>query len=295
MPLPLHGGEGFWLWRWDLRPDVPLVLLAFGLLSTRGWLALRRRLAGRSLSLWRLASYWGGLLALALALLSPLDAYSEESFAVHMAAHMLLLGLGPVLLLLADPLPVALWGLPARLRDRVLALLKPQGLGFRLLQALTSIWVSWPLFVLTLWLWHYPPLFRAALAHDRLHDLEHLSFFLTALLFWWPVVGAAPRPATPYGLRLAHLALGLVQNTLLGSLIALANRAYYALGPSASLWDQRLGGLFMWLGMGMGLMTAIVLLFYRLLLREEQRASLHQSIRRGPLELEGLLYRGDHR
>jgi len=269
----LHGGEGFWLWRWDLRPDIPLVLVAFGLLYTRGWLTLRRRSAGaRSLSPWRLASYWGGLIILALALLSPLDAYSDESFAVHMAAHLLMLGLGPILLLLANPLPVALWGLPAPLRDRAVALLQPHRPAFKLLGTLTSVWVAWPLFVLTLWVWHYPPLFRMALEHDRLHDLEHISFFLTAILFWWPVVGAAPRPATPYGLRLAHLALGLVQNTLLGSLIALTNRAYYAIEPS--LWDQRLGGLFMWLGMGMGFMTAIVLLVYRLLAREERRAAL---------------------
>ncbi|PWU25585.1 MAG: hypothetical protein C5B48_00605 [Candidatus Rokuibacteriota bacterium] len=38
-----------------------------------------------------------------------------------------------------------------------------------------------------------PGLYQLALEHEVVHVVEHAAFFLTALLFWWPIVGAAPR------------------------------------------------------------------------------------------------------
>ena len=51
-------------------------------------------------------------------------------------------------------------------------------------------------------LWHVPALYDAALSSPAVHDLEHLTFFLTALLFWAHVLGDGPfraRLALPGG------------------------------------------------------------------------------------------------
>jgi len=36
-----------------------------------------------------------------------------------------------------------------------------------------------------MWAWHAPPLFDRALGHAGWHIAQHLSFLITALLFWW--------------------------------------------------------------------------------------------------------------
>ena len=51
-----------------------------------------------------------------LALLSPIDALGWFLFIFHMTQHELLMMVAAPLLLLAEPLPVFLWGIPQRLR-----------------------------------------------------------------------------------------------------------------------------------------------------------------------------------
>ena len=79
---------------WDLRPEVILLLGLLAVVYLRGWLRLRalpvaaaaqsqdqhRPLAAR----WRLATYWAGLLTLAVSLMSPIDVLSGQLFFMHM-------------------------------------------------------------------------------------------------------------------------------------------------------------------------------------------------------------------
>src|SRR5437763_17155837 len=96
---PLHASLSFWTWQWD-----PTVLL--GTLALAGGYAWLIRGRGR-VSAWPpLARVYfaGGLLALFLALESPIDVGGDKYlFSFHMLQHLLLAMVVPPLLLLGLP------------------------------------------------------------------------------------------------------------------------------------------------------------------------------------------------
>jgi putative membrane protein len=251
LPLSAWLDPRNWTWR------VPVVVVLSWLLA--GYAVGMMRLAARWPQGWRLAPRafaWGiGAAMLALALLSPLDDLGGLFFSWHMVQHLVLLYAAPVLLQ-GWPYPVFLWALPACLRVRVTALLRHGALGDRLLRWATRPVVAFATGILSLWLWHYPPLYDAVLTRRWLHDLEHLTFFLGALLYWWPLIGTPPatgRFRTDGG-RALYLILYGVQAGVLGALVTFWPSVLYHRYLAASgvpverlLADQAFGGLVMWL------------------------------------------------
>ncbi len=253
---------------WHARFDVLAILFIFGGAFTLGWGRLRSRnpLAAPA---WQLISYLAGVAMICLALLSPIDALSSILFTVHMTQHLILLMMAPLFLLLANPMAASLWGFPTKLRLTIARLLTRRSYFRRALWALTFMPVTWALYVIDLWAWHYPLLYQAALRNPRVHDLEHLLFFFTALLFWWPIVNPAPRlhKTRSYGYRIIYLVAATLQNTLLGMAIAIPERVlypFYALVPHpedfSPINDQALGGGIMWTSGHMYLIPILVLL-----------------------------------
>jgi putative membrane protein len=193
--------------------------------------------------------------ALGLALSDAVHAAGHTLFIAHMAQHLLLVSIAAPALLLADPFAVTLWGLPAPARRAAGRLLAPGRALRRALAFATRMTVTWPAYVLVLWLWHLPGPYEAALRSGLLHDLEHVLFFGTALLFWWPAlspaphVGRSPHPAA----RVAYLVLGALQSAALGILLSTRSQALYpAYAAAAPAWglsptdDQAWGGVLMW-------------------------------------------------
>jgi cytochrome c oxidase assembly factor CtaG len=217
-------------------------------------------------------AYLGGLGTIVLALLSPVETLAEISFTAHMIQHQLLQMVAAPLLLLAEPFPIVLWGLPRRARLGAGAWLLP-GSGTRAaLRLLTWMPVAGVLYTATLGGWHLPAAYGAALTHPWLHDLQHLTFFATAILFWWPVVNPAPRlrrlrSGLQYGLRIGYLIVATALTTLLGAVLALSERVLYpayAALPDLLGWspldDQAFGGGIMWSGAHMYLVAILLLL-----------------------------------
>ena len=102
---------------WEWRVEVLVVLVPLGLLYTIGWQRLRKRSTHvRFATKRRLVAYWSGWALLVTALMSPLDRLGGQLFFMHMIQHLLLIMVAPPLLLLANPLPFLLWGLPAAQR-----------------------------------------------------------------------------------------------------------------------------------------------------------------------------------
>ena len=102
--------------------------------------------------------------------------------------------------------------------------------------------MAWWLFVGTQWFWHQPPAYQWALENTWAHYAEHLMFFGTAILFWWPVIGAAPlRSALSYPARMLYVFLAWVPNSILGAGITLAPAVLYPyyLGPAQQLGLER--------------------------------------------------------
>ena len=145
------------------------------------------------------------------------------------------------------------------------------------------------LHALALWVWHAPGPFQAALQSRFLHDFEHASFFVTALLFWQSVIVAARSPATRIAAMLATLAT-LIHSGLLGALITLTRRPLYpAYGP-AHVWslspmeDQQLAGLVMWVPAGAIYLLAGLVLAARLIGFEEPAEPARAPARHQPHE-----------
>jgi putative membrane protein len=152
---------------WPFDPSVYAGLLA--LYFGHAWLARDRDLP-------RISSlYFGlGLLAIWLALETPIDTLSDEYLdSVHMLQHVLIGVVAPPLLLLGLNREMA--GVLVRLPG-VRAITEP--VPAQVLSAAVMIG------------WHLPPLYDATLYSGSLHVLEHLAFIAGGVLFWWPIVGA---------------------------------------------------------------------------------------------------------
>lgn len=273
---------------WHWRPEVVLVLVSFGSVYTAGWLRLRKR-SPHVVHKWQLVLYLGGLAAILLALISPIDALASALLSMHMVQHLLLLMIAPLLLLLANPLAAFLWGLPRRIRHTVGRLLTRSSLFRHGLWALTLMPVTWSVYVINLWAWHHPNLYQMALRNEWVHDLQHLLFFLTALFFWWPIVNPAPRlhGLISYGFRIVYLVAATLQNTLLGMAISLPERILYPFYETVSrlqnlspINDQALGGGIMWVSGHMYLIP-ILALVARMLKSEERTLGRGSSKRLG--------------
>lgn len=240
--------------QWTLDPWITLPLGTCATLYALGWWRVAGRdRAGRTgtvpgASRIRDASFYVlGWVALATALLSPLHWLGEHVFSYHMVEHEIVMVVAAPLFMLARPAGLMLWGLPRNWR-RPLALAFMARPAARAWHMLTRPWAATTLHGLAIWIWHWPALFDQALEHTALHRLQHFSFFMTALLFWWSVLRRAKG-----GLAVWHLFFTMVHTSVLGALIALAPRVAYHLQTAdapafglAPLEDQQLAGVIMW-------------------------------------------------
>lgn len=269
---------------WDFRLDTILVLGTATLLYVAGWWRLRRK--GQPIAtVWRLASYLGGILVLVLALMSALDTYQYYLFYMHMIQHLLLAMIAPPLLWLASPLPIGLWALQRDLRKSAALLLGGKSPVRKALTSVTPPFISWIVFMGVLWGWHDPNAYNAALRSNLIHDLEHVTFFGTAMLFWWHAINAAPRIHGPFPplKRMLYVLLAFFLNLGPSIAITFAERVIYThyldvprIAGISALQDQHIAGLIMWIPGGMMYGAAALLLIVRLLTPQNDRPTVRR-------------------
>ena len=274
---PLHH-----LWReWIFPPAMVLPLAAAAVLYGRGLRVLWTTHAGRGVRRWEAACFGCGWLAAVLALLSPLHALSERLFVAHMVQHELLMVVAAPLLVLGRPLVPSLWAFPAPTRQRVGALLRHRAVRYTS-RVLVQPLGAFALHGAAIWFWHIPRVFQATLENDLVHALQHVSFFATALLFWWTVVHAqGPRGsvrATGYGLAVLLLFATTLHTGALGALLTFSRTVWYpAYGSFGVRWglspleDQQLAGMLMWIPASAAYLAAALPLAVRWLRASEQR------------------------
>jgi putative membrane protein len=266
---PDHEALGFGevMRHWTLNGFVWLMLGAGASLYVAGVRRLWRHAGrGHGIGVGETAAYAAGIASLLVALVSPLDYLSDLSFFAHMSQHEILMLVSAPLIALGRPMIAAMWALPVGPR-RALARLSrtsPARAAWR--------FVSQPLIVLLLhgvvvWLWHARPLFEAAMRDEWVHGLQHFSFFVTAMLFWWALVfGRYGR--TGYGVAILFVFATTAHTSLLGALLTMGERVWYSVYDNRSprvgldaLDDQRLAGLVMWIpGGAVFLIAALSLL-----------------------------------
>jgi putative membrane protein len=229
-------------WNPDPLIVVPLVVVCYAYASgVHGvWRAAGR---GRGIRTWQALTFATGILACAIALVSPLDTLAETYFSAHMAQHLLLMSVAAPLLALGSPELALLWSLSRRMRVRV-------GQHVHLLRTrLMVLPVAFVLHSVALWAWHAPPLYEAALHSALLHALEHLSLLGTGVLFWSAAFSGLHRNTGRVGAAILYVFAFAAQCTGLGALITLSREPWY---PSyTSLDDQVLAGVLMWVPAGM--------------------------------------------
>lgn len=238
---------------WSLPVGLTLTIAATALLYLRGWLALRRTRPAQ-FTTDRLLAFLGGLACLWIAIASPLEALADELLSAHMIEHLILMSLVPPLVLLGLPVVPLLRGLPRAMRIGIAGpLLRMRPLR-RLAHQLVRPRFAWLLMNAAFLGWHLPAAYDFALEHELWHDVEHLCFLGTSLLFWaclirpWPMA----RRAQSWSILLYLIGADVV-NTGLSAFLAFCNRIvypYYALHAAEvgvqPLPDQVLGGVIMW-------------------------------------------------
>ena len=199
-----------------------------------GW--LRHRL----IPPWRVCSFFFGLLAIWIALVSPVAAMDSHTLTAHMIQHLLLMTFAPPLILLGEPLialgPVR-WPLP-----------KPLA---RLLSQPAFCWLA---AAAALVVWHVPAMFRLAMQSPAWHFVEQASFLVAGLLFWWPVIQPWPSVAQwPRWSMLLYLFLATLPCDVLSGFLVFSDRVAYPMylctprsGGLSALQDQQCAAALMW-------------------------------------------------
>jgi putative membrane protein len=236
---------------WTFDPWVVLPLLTLGLLYLFGACTLWQRAARHPIRMrWGLA-FLCGWISLAAALISPLHWLGERMFAFHMIEHEIVMAVSAPLIVIARPIGTLLWALPRHARHvagRALRLAAVRS-GWDWLSAGRNATL---LHGIAIWVWHAPPLFDAAVADIAVHRLQHLSFLVTAILFWWSVLQRSDAGTAAW-----HVFVTMLHTSVLGALMALAPRVLYqAQTATDAAWgltpleDQELAGLIMWVPAG---------------------------------------------
>ena len=270
------------LWSaWTLAPVAAVTLTGGAVMYVRGARDLWRRAGrGRVVSVPRAWCFAGAVAATALALFSPIDTVGAALFSVHMVQHLLLMMVAAPLLVLGDPMMACLWALPVHARRAI-------GAWWRRSTELRALWatltrpaIAWTAHVTVLWLWHAPALYERALLDERLHVVEHTTFFVTALLFWWPLLRShGRRMRAP--VAIAYLFAATLQGTILGAVITLARHPWYTVHYATTqpwglspLEDQQLAGLIMWVPAGLIYLAPVIWFVVQALSDRQKRSPL---------------------
>ena len=240
-------------WRFDLVFGTAAIVMA--LLYLAGVRRLRRR--GDSWPTGRTAAWLLGCLVLLFATSSGVGRYMPAMFSMHMAAHMLLSMLTPVLLVLGAPVTLALRALPTAgkgdppgPREWLLA-----ALHSRVSRFFTNPIVATVLFIAGFYGLYFGGIFDAAVGTHAAHLAMNLHFLLTGYLFYWVVIGVdpTPRPIPPLGkvaMVFASLPLHAFFGVVLMSTKSVLGESFYKslqlYWHTDLLGDQRLGGGIAW-------------------------------------------------
>jgi cytochrome c oxidase assembly factor CtaG/putative copper export protein len=240
-------------WRFDLIFGTAAIVFAGLYLS--GVRRLRRR--GDDWPPGRTVAWLLGCLTLLFVTSSGLGRYMPAMFSMHMADHMMLSMLVPILLVLGGPVSLALRALPTAgrsdppgMREWLLA-----ALHSRLSRFLTNPVVATVLFVTGFYGLYLGGLFDAAVGSHIGHVAMNVHFLLSGYLFYWVVIGVdpTPRPIPPLakvGVVFASLPLHAFFGVLLMGMGNVLGESFYRSlhlsWHTDLLGDQRLGGGIAW-------------------------------------------------
>lgn len=263
-------------------PVIVAMLLLSAALYVRALRILRRRRL--HVSGWQQTAWWIGIALLVVGLLGPPDAYDDRVLTAHMAQHLLIGDIAAPFLLLGIRSPMLLFYLP---RPALVLLARRHWLR-RAFRVLRRPLVALPLYVLTVYLWHWSALFEGALRHSGVHALQHMSFMAVNLLLWWPVIEPQRRRMGGQLWKIGYLFAARMSTMFLGMVFLFARGVLYAdvygrglrEGIGAHADQQAAGGMMMTLDIVVLVVT--VSWFFWLASTEHDATGAHVSEQPAP-------------
>jgi putative membrane protein len=285
----LHGEGGYptGALHSNWRPDPTVVLGVIALIAAYvAWTGPLNRCrpdaAERPVSSWQRFAFIAGSVAFLLALAPPLDDWADHYLlSAHMFQH---------LVLVFVVAPLWLVGTPAWLLEPVLRKPLVNRAGYLLTRPVPAFVIS----NLIVTVWHLPGPYNAALQHEPVHIIQHISFLGAALLAWFPVLSPIPAwPRLSQPLQCLYLFFETIPGGIIGAFVTLSAPGVYSFYDNVPrIWgvdlamDQELAGLMMWVGAGLIYLLWITVIFFQWASRENAKelpAVSHQPSARGGL------------
>src|SRR3954470_6198206 len=261
---------------WTFAPAILLTVGVYGYVYVRRWRTVRAGRSGARGATWgHLALWMTGLLLILVALVSPLDAVSDQLASAHMVQHLLLADLVPICLILGTS-KVLLRPVTRRVHavERRAGVLAHPAFGV-------------VAYVGAMWLWHVPFMYDAALRHSGVHVLAHLTFAAAGLLYWWHLLSPIRSRLRLGGMGpVLYMATTKIAVGLLGIVLAFTPNDIYNAYPDVThlglsrLDDLHVAGLIMALEQSVVMGIALAYLFVRMLSeadREDERADRYEA------------------
>jgi cytochrome c oxidase assembly factor CtaG len=237
----------------------PLLLLAY---ATPYFLRARTlRWRGAPVPLWRQACFAGALVLLLAAVSPPVDELADERLSVHMAEHLVIGDIAPLLVVLGCTGPV----IAPVLR---LGIARP-------LRVLSNPLVAFALWTANISLWHLAVAYEGALRHDLVHVLQHACFFAFGVVLWLPLFGPLPKPDWFSNLaKLGYILVVRLTGTILANAFIWSVTVFYGYYGIDALDDQGVAGGVMLVEQSIVTLALFAWLFLRTVADLEQRAQL---------------------
>lgn len=272
-----HPGWG----SWSADPFAIIVLLAAAYVYARMYRRASRSSSPPGAGHW--VPFAFGLLAVAIALISPLDPIGDEYLlSAHMMQHVLLSDIAPALIIIGMRAPI----LPLGLARPFLRGIAPGTRSGRVIARVTSPWVALPLWAVATWVWALPAVFDFAAQHELVHDVEHATLFWTGIALWWLIVDPLPHARQrPNGSRLALLGFSRLASAVVCLPLTWISTTQYPLYAGAprvyglsAINDQHIAGAAMCFTEILVFGIAFVVVFINMLGRSDARVELSERI-----------------
>lgn len=246
---------------WNLAPTVLLSVAVYALVYGARWRTVRATHGARGAGVGRLVLFMTGLALVIVALMSPVDSASEDLASAHMVQHLILADLAPIALILGLTKIIL-----RPITRAVHALEKRAGVLAHPVAGVVA-------YVGTMWVWHVPVLYDAALDNAFVHVVEHLSFVAAGTLYWWHLISPIRSRLRLGGMApVAYMVSTKLLVGALGVVLAFAPKLLYApYDTTGTRWgmspldDQSVAGLIMGLEQSLVMGVGLAYLFARML------------------------------
>ena len=273
----IPAGLPWWqAWSFDATLVIPAAIVGwFYLRGLHRWLHRSRQHPW-----WRSALFYAGLGVYLLAMESPIDRLGAHHFSMHMIQHELVMMYAIPMMLLGAPTTPLLRGMPGWMRRHVVRPLAGHPATRTAYGVLTHPAATILLLTSVVWAWHLAPgWWEASLADQRVHDVQHVSFSLVSLLFWWNVIDPKPlHSRIPHLPRVLYIFGGSLPKHVLAAMVTFAPHPFYPtyerarrVLPIDAATDQQLAGLIMWVPSEGITLLAMAIVFFTWLRVSERR------------------------